>query len=133
MRKVFVPKNNGRCTAYCEKCGGPLGFYLNERGKYSPCNPDGTDHFDICRARRYALAKKGRHVDVPHEEAYYTAHSRFAVRESDVDGRGKKPHAGCCERILPWDEPCTECPNRLAAATPTADGRDGPAPSITTQ
>lgn len=43
-RKVFRSKD-----ARCEKCGGPLGFYKLSNGKWCPCNPDGSDHWDDCR------------------------------------------------------------------------------------
>lgn len=40
--------------ALCDKCEEPLAFRLipegqRGAGKWMPCNPDGSDHFDICR------------------------------------------------------------------------------------
>jgi len=44
-RYVFV----GTKKKYCEKCGGPIGFYKNENNKWVPCEINGDDHWDICR------------------------------------------------------------------------------------
>lgn len=59
-RKVF-----GR--GECKKCGLPLAFYRLPNGKACPCNPDGTDHWDLCRTVRYAKARKGefQRIDLP--------------------------------------------------------------------
>ncbi len=46
-------------SSTCSKCGLPLVFYRLPNGKACPCNPDGTDHWDLCRNVRYAKAKKG--------------------------------------------------------------------------
>jgi hypothetical protein len=54
-RKVF-----GNAT--CGDCGLPLAFYRLPNGKACPCNPDGTDHWDLCRDVRYAKAKQGELV-----------------------------------------------------------------------
>ena len=43
----------------CEKCDLPLGFVQLDSGKWRPCNPDGSDHWDQCRNVRYAKAKTG--------------------------------------------------------------------------
>lgn len=34
---------------YCKKCGLLLGFKQLPTGKWCPTNPDGTDHWDLCR------------------------------------------------------------------------------------
>lgn len=46
-------------SSTCGKCGEPLAFYRLPNGKACPCNPDGTDHWDLCRKIRYAKAKRG--------------------------------------------------------------------------
>ena len=103
-RRVFIPPSG----ATCKDCGAKLGFYKNERGNTVPCNPDGTDHWDLCRDRRYALAKQGKHINNRREEAYYGPKGRFAVRESAY---GKKKSLPACRGcVLPWEEPCAECP-----------------------
>lgn len=49
--------------AKCKKCGGPLAF-KRVSGKLWPMNPDGTDHYDVCRERRYKTAQQGeRYTD----------------------------------------------------------------------
>ena len=106
-RRVFTPPGG----ATCEACGAPLGFYKNTRGKMVPCNPDGTDHWDVCRDRRYAVAKQGKHINNKREEAYYGPNGRFAVRESAYGKR--KARSACKGCVLPWEEPCQACPAAL--------------------
>lgn len=52
--RVFTPKG-----AVCGKCDLPMGFIELPNGKWRPCNPDGSDHWDVCRDVRYAKAKSG--------------------------------------------------------------------------
>lgn len=112
-REVFTPSG-----AQCEACGGALWFYKNERGNWCPCNPDGTDHWDVCRERRYAVAKQGTHVNNKREEAYYGPKGRFAVRETAKTDRRKTAHlnTSCHCDALPWDEPCPVCPAAIRKA-----------------
>lgn len=98
----------------CAKCGAPLAFYRNERSRIVPCNPDGSDHWDLCRERRYTEAKEGKHVNNKREEAYYSKRGRFAVRETAKHRRKKLPP--CKDCVLPWEEPCAECPGALKKA-----------------
>lgn len=37
-------------SAICRKCGEPLAFRKLSSGKWSPMNPDGSDHWDLCRS-----------------------------------------------------------------------------------
>ena len=41
---------------YCRKCGLELGFRKLPSGKWCPTNPDGSDHWDLCRETMW---KKG--------------------------------------------------------------------------
>ena len=41
---------------YCKKCGLELGFRKLPSGKWCPTNPDGSDHWDLCRKTQW---KKG--------------------------------------------------------------------------
>jgi len=59
MSRVFNPVPPPRC----EKCGEPMGFVHLANGKWRPCNPDGSDHWDKCRNIRYAEAKTGEMVE----------------------------------------------------------------------
>ena len=43
----------------CRKCGLPLAFKRNARGKLVPTNTDGSDHFDICRKVQFEKVKAG--------------------------------------------------------------------------
>jgi hypothetical protein len=52
--RIYVPAG-----AVCEKCDLPLAFIELASGKWRPCNPDGSDHWDVCRDARYAKAKAG--------------------------------------------------------------------------
>ena len=108
-RKVFAPAG-----AKCEACGGVLGFYKNERGNWCPCNVDGSDHWDACRERRYAVAKQGEHVNNEREEAYYGRNGRFTVRES-ARAIGKVNTSCHCD-IPPWNDPCPMCPSAIKRA-----------------
>ena len=38
----------------CAKCHLPLAFKQLESGKWCPTNPDGSDHWDLCRETRIA-------------------------------------------------------------------------------
>lgn len=49
--------------ARCEKCDLPLAFVELAGGKWRPCNPDGSDHWDVCRDVRYAKAREGDCVE----------------------------------------------------------------------
>lgn len=40
--------------AACKKCGSAIEFKKNANGKLYPINPDGTDHWDLCRQRTRA-------------------------------------------------------------------------------
>ena len=47
----------------CAKYDLPMAFMQLANGKWRPCNPDGSDHFDRCRDVRYAKAKSGELVE----------------------------------------------------------------------
>ena len=42
--RIYAPED-----AQCGKCGLPLAFKKLDSGKWCPTNPDGSDHWDICR------------------------------------------------------------------------------------
>ena len=48
----------------CAKCDQPMGFVQLESGKWRPCNPNGSDHWDKCREVRYAEARAGECKEV---------------------------------------------------------------------
>jgi len=53
--------------AKCYKCMEPIGFYKIESGKgagkWAPCNPDGSDHWDLCREEAIKKGLKEPGVD----------------------------------------------------------------------
>lgn len=78
-------------STLCEKCGEPLAFRKLDNGKWSPMNPDGSDHWDICK--RIALKKAGKKLLV-HELRYMTVPlGKMPLIESEVP---------------PWDESIVE-------------------------
>jgi len=54
-RKTETPR-------FCLKCGSKLGF-RKRKGQWEPCNPDGSDHWDLCRELRYAEAMRGEYFE----------------------------------------------------------------------
>jgi hypothetical protein len=77
----------------CRKCGKPIAFVQREYAtglKWCPVNPDGTEHWDICRGI----------VRTPE----WTAR-RIAEEERDYPSgwRGKSKHVYCGD-VPPWDE-----------------------------
>lgn len=83
-RKVYKPKG-----AKCGKCGGPLGFYKNERGRWVPCELNGDDHWDICRES----LSTGRYGVIKHFDE-----QRPAVKTKCTD-RSLEPFDG---KGVPW-------------------------------
>lgn len=52
-KRIFSPPD---CR--CEKCDLPLAFKQTKTGAWCPCNPDGSDHFDICRLTQFVNADR---------------------------------------------------------------------------
>lgn len=52
MTEIFRPADS-----FCEKCDRPLAFRKLPTGKWCPCEPDGSDHFDICRETQVKLGR----------------------------------------------------------------------------
>lgn len=46
--------------ANCGKCGLPLAFKKLPSGKLCPTNPDGSDHWDLCRLTHLKKTNKRR-------------------------------------------------------------------------
>ena len=77
----------------CSKCGLPLAFKTLPSGKLCPTNPDGSDHWDICRATRLAsMSQAERTVDRRDAEA---------MRPVITGGHLTNLYSGT---IPPWDE-----------------------------
>lgn len=98
-KRVFNPSP----PPICEKCDLPLGFILLDSGKWRPCNPNGSDHWDVCRDIRYAKAKMGEcreetwtdernvHRRVywdGGEKPFFVLHSTKAKRKPKLSGDG---------------------------------------------
>lgn len=84
-------------TKLCAKCGLPLGFKKLPSGKWCPTNPDGSDHWDLCRETSIAAM-------TPAERAWLN--ERDAQRAKGVVTVGKHYHKSKQYRgaIPPWDE-----------------------------
>jgi hypothetical protein len=71
----------------CRKCGLPIAFKKLSSGKYCPTNPDGSDHFDLCRE----TIRGGRPFDPARD-----------MRSSGwITGEHYKPDSNPDE--IPWD------------------------------
>jgi hypothetical protein len=44
MTRVFAPPG-----LLCDRCGRALAFKQLSSGKWAPCDPDGSDHYDACK------------------------------------------------------------------------------------
>lgn len=44
----WMPRRKGMSS--CRKCGGALKWKRLGNGKWSPMNPDGSDHWDLCKS-----------------------------------------------------------------------------------
>lgn len=53
QRRIFSPPD---CR--CEKCDLPIAFKETPSGAWCPCNPDGSDHFDVCRLTQFVNADR---------------------------------------------------------------------------
>jgi len=63
--RIFRPSP----APFCAKCRLPMAFMQLANGKWRPVNPNGSDHWDICRDVRYAKAKSGELVEEVTEHA----------------------------------------------------------------
>lgn len=93
----------------CAKCGRELAFRRNARGRWEPCNPDGSDHWDLCRQIRYARAMKGERIETIDETYYVSPKEKsgtFTVRKSYGIGKKTKDAlpkvCGRCD-VPPWE------------------------------
>jgi uncharacterized protein YifE (UPF0438 family) len=78
---------------HCAKCGLPLGFKRLKSGKWCPTNPDGSDHWDLCRETALAAM-------TPEERAWKVYKDAQAARPV-VTGKHIKTYKG---DVPPWDE-----------------------------
>ena len=88
-RKVIKPKQE----KICDKCGGSLGFYKNERNKFVPCNLDGSDHWDSCRADQ-VTGKYGEQ---------YKKRFRTYRKGAKTTLTGRQPDQFYSGNIPPWE------------------------------
>jgi hypothetical protein len=47
----------------CMRCKLPLAFKMTPRGKWKPVNPDGSDHWDLCRETVHAAMTPAQRAD----------------------------------------------------------------------
>lgn len=67
----------------CARCGGQIAWKRLESGKWCPTEPDGSSHFDICKARQRLTRAPER------KPALFTGHNVKWVWNGEVP---------------PWDE-----------------------------
>jgi hypothetical protein len=80
----------------CRKCGLPLSFKRIQKGKLCPTNPDGSDHWDLCRTTWLRNMR-------PEERAAYDLADAAMRAPRPTWGEGIT-HVYCDDRIPPWDE-----------------------------
>lgn len=83
-------------TRNCRKCGLPLGFKKLENGRWCPINPDGSDHWDLCRDTQYKNMSQ-------RERDAYRARQASMMAPRKTNGRNLT-HVYANEAVPPWDE-----------------------------
>lgn len=66
----------------CRKCGSALKFKRLRSGKWSPINPDGSDHWDLCKS----ITRRAQGTEI------------------EYFGRTGGPGYVWCGPVPPWDE-----------------------------
>jgi hypothetical protein len=96
-------------SAVCSKCDQPIALYKNARGRWVPCNPDGSDHFDQCsRAVMARVMRDGLYFSNKDAAGYeYRGRVKF-VRLSKESVRGSRYVPDGCDCGLPPWELCEE-------------------------
>lgn len=93
MKNWFVPRDAPKCR----KCGLHIGFRKIENGRWTPCNLDGGDHWDLCRQTRLANAS-------PEEKAARARHDAKLAAPVVIVGRECSHVYRCLKDSLPpWD------------------------------
>lgn len=102
MRKVI------KSDKKCGDCGGLLAFYKLDNGKYCPCNPDGSDHWDDCREAQvkgtYGIKRTFRCFISGAKTRSYAK----GFKHLKVDGKKIEPSYYAGEKP-PWDIPPIHC------------------------
>jgi len=100
-REVFKPKN-----AKCGTCHKQIAFYKLPSGAWCPCNIDGSDHFDQCRADWFETVKRdGVWFERKGKKGYHHKGKEILTQITSpaITGKDYKPTACTC---LPWED-CT--------------------------
>ena len=79
----------------CRKCGLPLGFKKLPNGKWCPTNPDGSDHWDLCRDTQY------KNMSPVERRAYQASQAAMRAPRKTM-GRGIS-HVYSNPEVPPWD------------------------------
>jgi hypothetical protein len=86
--------------AICEKCSQPLRFIEREyKGvlKWVPVNPDGSDHWDLCKKIQR------QSIGLIREDGTVNMEMLAAISPGKV-GRTRITHVYCDESAAPWDD-----------------------------
>lgn len=86
----------GSIESRCDKCGLPISFKRLPNGRWSPTNPDGTDHWDKCKEVQ--------------RKAWGLINPDGTVNWAKLHSMGRKATTGptvgwfYCGDVPPWDE-----------------------------
>ena len=112
-REVFNPGD-----ATCGKCNQKIAFFKMANGKWCPCNPDGTDHFDDCRLHWFQrVMREGKKFVRKNKEGYIFEGKEILtlVVGKTITGKKYKPD-GCDCGLPPWELCKPDCQYAIGAA-----------------
>lgn len=104
----------------CGKCGRAIGWRKTPSGKWQACEPDGSDHWDICRETVLGRMTNKRVMRRVRNEYTREVHV-FGVTEKGIlrcmehrpvgaDARPLPGSCDCAHDVPPWEGYCAECP-----------------------
>ncbi len=82
----------------CRKCGLPLGWKRLANGSWCPTNPDGSDHWDLCRQTFLASLSPSARAALRERDRIEGLPKRTAGKKGDTFGYH---YAG---ELPPWDD-----------------------------
>ena len=100
-------------TALCRDCGSPIAFKKPPNGRSRPVEPDGSDHFDKCSARKWErLQRNGQRFESSDDVGVTESGYRLGDTSKRDYIRGKlivgaqyreRHHRDTCT-AAPWEE-----------------------------
>jgi hypothetical protein len=108
----------GPYVAICKQCGGRV-EWKKQNDRWICENQDGSDHWDLCSARRWQQVKAtGVRFDHELESGYAgSIHGTKFERKSSGWRRGENfKLSGLCQNCVPpWEDCPNGCPDAFAA------------------